>query len=313
MKRKLKSGGSGADLPATVLDSDLVLLTAFLDRSATPDEQAEFERRYVEDDAFYEKVEPVLGAWTAPVHWRGIVEEIDAKEREAIRKSEARQTFYGRIHTMLHHTSLAYAAGIIVSLGVGYWAINELSDPGASQVTTISVPQAQGQQGARPADVSRTLMDLGSTVVTADSTKATIADFPGGSRILFTPGSGGRYRATGAGLRGVTLELKGEATVEVTRAELIMRVISRAGSATLVPGRYALRCVGACAALEVTVAEGSAHLSEDRSGGERLTVPAGGWGRAFRDGAPTRVPADSAKRFPVPGASAAAVGPPGAR
>ncbi len=67
------------------------------------------------------------------------------------------------------------------------------------------------------------------------------------------------------------------------------------------PGSYALRCQGACAALELSVGRGSASLKPDvlEMAPVELQLQAGEWGRAFRNAPAVRVSADSAQGFPV--------------
>lgn len=49
---------------------DLALAVAYLAREATPEQKAEFEHRFVEDDAFFEYVAPIMKVWTMPMSFR---------------------------------------------------------------------------------------------------------------------------------------------------------------------------------------------------------------------------------------------------
>ena len=58
------------------IDDDLALTADYLMREATPEQVAEFERRFVEDGEFYDKVAPAVKAWTLPVTFGEIMERV---------------------------------------------------------------------------------------------------------------------------------------------------------------------------------------------------------------------------------------------
>jgi hypothetical protein len=92
----------------------------------------------------------------------------------------------------------------------------------------------------------------------------------------------------------------GEAAIDVTEDGKLVSVISRAGIARLNPGSFAVRCVGECAALEVTVAQGSAGMMTDRVRGHRVyQLLSGQYGLLFRDSSRI-VPPQEAAGFPMP-------------
>lgn len=51
---------------------DAQLAADYLTGNATPEQRAEFERRFVEDDEFFEYVGPMMKAWHAPVSYRAL-------------------------------------------------------------------------------------------------------------------------------------------------------------------------------------------------------------------------------------------------
>jgi hypothetical protein len=182
----------------------------------------------------------------------------------------------------------------------------ELTMVGLSLIAFVAVtlyaPQSEGPlqspPSTRPSTVSRGILDLGGTTVTSDSTESKTIDLPTGTRVLVRPGTTVRHSALPGLSRGGVIEVKGEAAIEVTREQLVLEVISRAGRAMLYPGSHAVRCVDACVALEVTVARGFARIRADRTDEPAKTLSAGQWGRSFRDSA-TVVDAAAARAFPL--------------
>jgi hypothetical protein len=61
------------------VDEALLLTLAVLQRNATTDEIAEFERRYVADDGFRDNVGPLVELWLAPFDLRDVVAEAQGK------------------------------------------------------------------------------------------------------------------------------------------------------------------------------------------------------------------------------------------
>jgi hypothetical protein len=181
----------------------------------------------------------------------------------------------------------------------------------AVQSGQATEPAAVVQPATRPSNVTLRLLDMKSATVTTDSTEEKTVEMEGGTRVLVRRGSTVRHAALPGASRGGMLELKGEAAIEVTQAQLFLRVVSRAGSATLMPGLYALRCAAACEALEVSVARGLASLTADAKGTTPIPLETGQWGRAFRDSLPVRVDSAQAKHFPVAESTHGQVNKPG--
>jgi hypothetical protein len=321
------------------VDEDLLLAVAVLQQNATAEELSEFERRYVDDEAFNEKVGPLVELWLSPIDLREIVAEVrgeapaaaapraeaagvpmpipplDASPASAEQsaytrppESKAMSAFRAAKDLVVVGGGLAAAASLILFVIVGYQAIQFTRDdkpdgviavtkvaparssgPGepAGEKTHIETRRARFGEPEWTSERSRVALDFGGVSVVADSTEEKTIELDGGSRIVVRRGS--TVRRSGA-----TIEVFGEAAIEVTEQDGYVRVISRAGTARLRPGSHVVRCVGACEALEVTVSRGAASIMTDRIRDHNgIQVPVGRRGLAFKD---------SAKLVPAPAA-----------
>jgi hypothetical protein len=312
------------------VDEDLLFTGDCILGHATPEQEAEFERRYVEDDAFHEKVAPLVAALLAPVNWKRLIEEANAGESQASDRSRyaqvptpARKRFGGFDEILYIGVRVMAAASLLIA-GVWVYAsfaytkptppatviavrpVQKSSPPAAPAVAprlalvTPSTGAPAEQPVRRRSGIYFQFLDLSGDSVRADSSADIVVETEGGSRVLVRRGSAFRHTAMPGSARLRALEVKGEIAIEVGGETLMYQVVSRAGVVMLMPGSYALRCVASCAALEVSVGSGMAVLNADRTESPGVPLVAGQHGRAFRDSASVIVPAHMAARFPVP-------------
>jgi hypothetical protein len=332
------------DEPADVIepvDEDLLFIVEVLQEHATPEQVAEYERRYLEDDAFRLKAGPLVEFWlldldldeitgdvqegSAPVAVPNV--ESTPTQRPSVAaaaKAPAGNAKTGKGSSMkdlryialrvLLFGALAFAAYVAYQFAMffratpdGVIAVMRVS-PKASAVPAAAterpaggLPPSAGPEPARYSSAILMILDASGANVSTSPTEMKVVEMRGGSRLTLRPGSTIRHGKLPGLPFGVIVELDGEMTVDVTSGDEIVDVSSKAGSAMLGPGSYALRCVRVCAALEVTVGRGSATLKPDLlNGPASLELKDGQWGRAYRDAAPDSVPALAAKDFPLP-------------
>lgn len=300
-------------------DDDVILALDWVNGHVGAEQDAALDRRYLADAAFAEQVDVWLEALAVP-ELPAILDEVNAQDagkastpRDVASESPWRRRTW-RIFEVLNATATAYAVASLVSVGIGYWALERMtSAPEGIVVTTVphrvaSPPRAGAQgtpQAAVPGDSTRAsavvlaALDLGGAEFRADSGADKLVELPTGSRILVRSGSTVRYAPTPGRVTGGNVEVRGEAAIHVSRRQLFVLVVSRAGVAQLLPGSYALRCVGRCATLDVTVDTGSANLTVDRRGATGLSVRTGQFGQAPRDGEPSLVSPELAGAFPA--------------
>jgi hypothetical protein len=325
MRRELEYD---ADLTGPV-DEDLLLTGDCILGHASAEHEAEFERRYVEDEAFYHKVAPLVAALIAPVNYTQLIAEADAgvhepqaQSRYSANPSFARKRF-GGFNEYLYAGVWVMAAASLLIIGTWVYASFALTEP-TPPATVIAVrPVQKSQPPAAPtpppaaapvpfpsaaaveqpirrrSGVYLQFLDLSGDSVRADSTADKVVETEDGARVLVRRGSAFRHTAMPGSSRMRALEVKGELAIEVGGETLMYQVVSRAGVVWLMSGSYALRCVASCAALEVSVGSGMAILYSDRAGSPGVQLLAGQYGRAFRDSASVVVPPDAAGNFPA--------------
>lgn len=318
-------------------DDDVNLALDWLNGHVPPaDEPALFDR-YASDQAFAEIVDTwqaILEIPELPAVLAAALAREDAREgaqedgrqptnRDAVGESPWRRRTR-RVFEMVNTAGAVYAAATVISLGIGYWALDEMTTPptdivvttiphrapsapvagqqgtpqGAPQGAPTVVPQAVRPDSLRKSGAIFSVLDSRGVEIRADSGDDRMMDLPTGSRILVRAGSSVRYAPTPGRATGGNLEVRGEAAIHVSRRQLHLEVVSRAGVAQLLPGSYAVRCVDRCAWLEVAVDTGVASLSADWRNAGSVMVRAGQFGWAPRDGEAALVPADSARAFP---------------
>jgi hypothetical protein len=308
------------------MDNDLLLTGDCILGHASAEQEAEFERRYVEDDAFHQKVAPLVAALLAPVNYEQLVAQANtgghqtpAHSRYSAIPWPARSRFSGLNEYLFAGACVMAAASLIIG-GAWVYTVFSLTAPTPPATVVAVRPVQKSQPAAAPAlasdgrsiaaaaeqpvrrrsGVYLQFLDLSGDSVRADSSADKVVETAEGTRVLVRRGSAFRHTSL-PGASGIrTLEVKGEIAIEVGGSAVMYEVVSRAGVVTLMSGSYALRCVAACDALEVSVGTGMALLHPDRVGAPRVQLLAGQHGRAFRDSAAVMVPADAAVKFPAP-------------
>ena len=302
------------DTPATgtndePLDPDFVLLTSYLLHDLAPEELAEFERRFAEDDAFYEKVAPIVGLWHQGLDWKALVEAEmaragDTRQPEAVfepvvqetRVAPARRLWTRAVGLWSAVASVAIAATIAI---VGFWPSAPLTpvQPVALAMAGLPapalmhvVPTVVEMSLHLPSPDSVQVLLKGHMVgaVLGDTTRLELGDHS----VITLRGEAYFWYRQPIPLFpfGAEATLVGEAVIEVSRQERLMFLESGLARVALSPGRYGVR-VEADGTVLVTVASGAAGLAV-RAGGVALfptiDVRAGQFGRIPSGGAPER-------------------------
>lgn len=320
-------GSSGVpELP--VADADIELMLDVLTDEATPEQEAEFDRRYVHDDAFHMVAAHVVAIWCAPVDWAQVAADARAEMRAGARGRRGRgghdagEPGTGRfVATLFGMGAGTLAVAILLTMFVGYggiMAVNSwLFKPDTSMIVgTRPVHQPPGSVARPPAPLPKgtlpvmgrpstnliTTLNAKGRALTTGSAFEDVLGFPDSTRIVVRAGSSMRYATDPNGITGAAIELvSGELSILVPPGSAV-QVVSRAGVANLWVGAYAVRCAGppdGCDELNVSVARGKAELRADRTNDVIVTLQGGAFGRAVRDQAAVTVSAGAARGFPI--------------
>jgi ferric-dicitrate binding protein FerR (iron transport regulator) len=251
----------------TDVDPDIVLITAYLAGRLSDFERFGVEKRLEEDEAFFDKVWPLVRAWRAPTKLGALVPQRRSR-RHVVRL-----------------WPLAAAAVLAITvietaprLGIGF------TEPPVSLPSIV----ANGPfNDSNPPIILRSGQVARRLVVLPDST-----------RIMLQPRSWVAYTHD-IGRRAAVAMIGGEATVDVARATGDVTVWTNVGSTSLSRGRYAIRCLaGSVTEMLLTVERGAAILKGIGGGvTEHLVLRAGEFGRVVNGKGPAH--ADGAG-FPAP-------------
>ncbi|HVT38695.1 MAG TPA: FecR domain-containing protein [Gemmatimonadaceae bacterium] len=245
-----------------LVDPDIALITDYLANELSAAESEAVEDRLLADEAFHEKVRPVIAMWTLPVRFR---ERIDSESRRDI-SSHVRLVIPDAGPGAGSHASPTVPAPRYRRLSVGRagWvaaaALALIVARPVYEVRAYAIAAGDAAALARldPPSAHRV---MGAFVSTRQGEEKTVA-FPNGSHVTLRPQSRLAWRALGKFPRGIVATLKGEATIDVTDAERTVFVGTMMGGVILRPGIYAVRCELGCTAMRVTVGpRGRAYLN----------------------------------------------------
>jgi hypothetical protein len=294
------------------VDPDIALITRWLAEELTPEAEAAVEARLEEDEAFFDKVAPLMRIWTMPVRFGDLV-----ADRPAESPHEAIEAPKGRVRETLQPVPAderrerrdkrprARRPRFLYA-----WAQRKITRKAAAWITgigllTVSVPLAshfakvsrEQQELLRKQGVPVTAKPtptLGIPFKTPPGPPRTVR-FANGSYARLGPDSHFRYKI-GPGPVGLWAHLDGEATIEVGAVDRALFLETTSGTALLMSGTYAVRCVKGCKEMRLTVGTGYAALRGD-STTAKVVLKSGEFGRAPRGGAAERT--EGGKGYPV--------------
>jgi ferric-dicitrate binding protein FerR (iron transport regulator) len=236
------------------IDRDLALITNYLGNALTAQEEAEVERRLVDDELFFEKVAPVLrvsliqmrtSARLAP-SLAGPAVPVHRPPTPAVDLPAARAKRKRWINLAEERRGLVRVAAIVLmcvgSGGVaGFTTLQSAASDAMSDARLVSVPSA-----AKVYETGR------------GETRAIVLD--DGSRVWLHSYSQFTARPSNSLWPATIATLKGEAVIEVARSTHPMFLGTAASGAALLAGTYAVRCERGCYELKLTVGTGHGWL-----------------------------------------------------
>ena len=298
------SNGAGARPgESDMADADIALITGYLAKELTPEQEAGVADRLEHDDAFFEKVWPVVEIWRMPVRFRemharfvesgAVLNSLEASVGEpslvvsdgAPRRTARtlattpRRRAWFRFDLAAARLGLDRAVRLVAGIafmmvgGGGY-----VGYTGTRQLHMASMGLRLGYAAGS-----------GGQVVYSTKRGETRALTPeAGARIELRPYSQLTWRPNSMLLNSRTLAtLKGEALFDVRGSAPPLFVATAAGGMVLWDGLFAVRCERGCADVRVSVVQGAAWL-HGATGTDWTLVRAGEHGHVWLDGGSER-------------------------
>ena len=271
-------------------DADIALITGYLARELTAEQEAVVAHRLEHDDAFFEKVWPVVEIWRMPVRYRelhaGFVASGDAVLPPALAIRTPRRTARTLVTTprrrawfrfdlaaarlgLDHAARLAAGIAFMMAGGTGYVAYQgtqqlHMATMGLRMAVAPAVPGRHVVYSTRAGE-TRTL-----------SPEA-------GARIELRPFSQLNWRPNSMLLSSRALAtLKGEAVFDLRGSTKPLFLATAAGGMVLWRGLFAVRCERGCVDVRVSVVQGMAWLN-GVTGTDWTLVRAGEHGHVWID------------------------------
>lgn len=265
------------------LDPDILLITNYLGEELSAEEEAEVEKRLVEDEEFYEKALPHMRMWSKPVDFDKRLADIAAERaraqaarapattnagRRVLDLAEARTVRLARWATRTRRrTASLIAAALLLILG----------PPFAAYQAGFSGGFEEGEHSLGPVTLAH--------------------ERPGRGMVIHLR-EGARYVPEMSLPFEEIVGLTGEAYIEVAWYSSRLSVSTAAGVVQLGTGRYALKSrSGSDEETLVTVVHGTATMRGERK--PDLVIRAGEFGRMGAGVAPARTA--GGKDYPAPG------------
>ncbi len=285
------------------VDPDIALITRWLAEELTPGEEAAVEERLEDDEAFFDKVAPLMRIWTMPMRFGDLVADRAAESPDkAIEapKGRARETLqpvptdeprdrrdkrprarrprflYAWARTRITRKAAAWITGI---------GLLTVSVPLASHFSKVAREQQELLRKQGVPVTAKPTPTLGIPFKTPPGPPRTVR-FANGSYATLGPASNFRFKIGPAPV-GLWAHLDGAATIEVGEVDRALFLETTSGTALLMSGTYAVRCVKGCKEMRVTVGTGYASIRGD-STTPRVALKKGEFGRAPRSGAAER-------------------------
>ncbi len=242
----------------TPIDPDIELITHYLANELHGAEAEAVEDRLADDEAFFEKVSPVIKAWTMPVRYRYEKREGEAGsdkpgsekgKREAANR-EATSQERPRWWRVVRSTAKWAAMAACMLFTVYAAAIFYFAAPMVREAET-EPPYARLGTKLLPAD----------EVAVTGANETRTEELADGTSFKLGPGS----RLSYAKPRwlvpfGLLVRFEGSAEITVPNTAGFLRLVMPAAAVKLQPGRYMVASQKGSEAAEVTVVVGSARL-----------------------------------------------------
>jgi len=258
------------------LDPDILLITNYLGEELSAEEEAEVEKRLVEDQEFYEKALPHMRMWSQPVDYDKLLADI-AAERARAQAAAVPATTKARAKVL----DLTEARTVRLARWVARTRTRMASLIAAALLLIAGLPFAAYQAGFSSG------FDEGEHSVGLATPRAPeVVDRPGRGMVIHLRG-GPRYVHQASLLFEEIVGLNGEAYIEVAWYASRLSVSTPAGTVDLGTGRYAIKSrSGDGEEALVTVVRGKATMRGERK--PDLVIRTGEFGRMGAGVAPVR-------------------------
>ena len=273
------------------IDDDIMLFTDYLGRALGPVEQQAVEQRLRDDEAFFEKVAPLIMARMVMAERMALNGPLPAGDAEQVPVAgnwSRGIRWAGRLAA-----ALAFA---MIAAGAYVYLFSDRKEH--AQDVTDTLLQRAPSGWAMPGEMTETKPGETLVALTRRGSRVTVR---GESRFKYSTSPDGPFAAL------MFASLDGEAAFEVSAGEGLVQVKTWAGRVRFDKGSYAIRCAPGCPAMLVTVGAGLATLVSDTTQ-PGVVLQSGEKGRVPKNGVPEKV-TNGGKDWPVPATAAEQVLP----
>ena len=252
------------------IDADIMLITDYLTRDLAEAQMRAVEERLATDFAFYRRVAPVIKVWRIPAGHFAV--------QPAPKTATQRRAWYRR-RLVVNLVAAVFAIAVVG--GGAIWFVMDVNERTQvkSDLDLTRAPSIWAKGGI----LVEVLPGANRTVETERGTQVTLR---GEARFTYLASP------KASPFAGMWASLDGEAAIEVSPTEGVVRLKTWAGQVNLAQGSYAVRCVPGCSAMLVTVGTGLATLVAD-SARPSVALRSGERGKLPQVGTPERVTNDT--------------------
>lgn len=254
------------------IDQDIMLFTDYLGRSLDPEEQLAVEERLRVDEAFFEKVAPLIKMRLLMAERLALYGPIPDNEMQ---QPEVEGGWSRGIRW-----TLGVAATIaFLFIGAGAYVYFVSDSQERQQNGSDTMVQRAPSGWSMPGEMVETKPGETFVALTKRGSRVTVR---GGSRFKYSTSPEGPFAAM------MLASLDGEAAFDVSSAEGLVQLKTWTGRVRFDKGTYAIRCAPGCAAMLVTVGAGLATIVSDTTK-PGVLLHSGEKGQLPKNGVPEKV------------------------
>src|SRR4051812_42288857 len=233
------------------IDPDIVLMTAYLDNRLSPAEAAAVDTRLADDEAFFDKVWPLLDAIDLPLAGVTPSDREEGEEEKAnvipIGKAKSRSLASLGINSPLSSRGIKWVGLAMAASVVGVMVMQSRRTPA---VSGGGVTVAQGSRGDSILNVLKENGTLASlpepTVIATGDNETRVVTIASGVKVTLAPRSWIAFSGPAGSIAtdAPAAAMGGVVEVDVPVRSRAFRVLTGAGVATLKAGQWALKGLG---------------------------------------------------------------------
>lgn len=268
------------------IDEDIMLFTEYLSRALRPAEQHAVEQRLRDDEAFFEKVAPLIMARMVTADRLALHGPLPASD-------DRQPPVDGDWSRGIRWARRVAAVLALAMIGAGAYVYLFSDRREHAQDVADTLLQRAPSGWAMPGEMTETTPGETLIALTRRGSRVTVR---GESRFKYSTSPDGPFAAM------MFASLDGEAAFEVSAGEGLVQVKTWAGRVRFDKGSYAIRCAPGCSTMLVTVGAGLATMVSDTTQ-PGIVLQSGEKGQVPKNGVPGKV-TNGGNDWPVPATAA---------